>query len=153
MNENVRLRNISKEDVHFLYTLLKERLDYSKDLDFISPSEFPSFEKHVSIIDNFLNDDSRNFYDSFHIIQFKENDVWINVGSMVMKKNFEWGYHILKKYWDQGIGTKAFHLLLELNKNKRLFCKIKPENKRAIHNMDKFGFKLKELTFVKEPTD
>lgn len=153
MNEHIRLKNISKEDLDFLYSLLKERLDYSKDLDFISPSDFPSFEKHVEIIENYLNDNQKNNFDSFYLIQFKEIDVWIDVGSIILKKDFEFGYHILKKYWNKGIGSKALSQLLEMNKSKRIIGKAKFENKRAIHNMEKFGFKLTELTFVKEPQD
>lgn len=149
MNENVRLKNISKGDIDFLYSLLKERLNYSKDLDFIHPSDFPSYEKHVEIIENYLTD-TKNTFDRFYKIQFKENDIWIDVGSIVLKKDYEWGYHILKKYWNQGIGSKTINQFFEIHKDKRIICKIKPENERAIHIMKKLGFKLTELTFVKQ---
>lgn len=151
--KNIKLKIVSNEDIEFLYDLLKERLDYSDDLDYILKNDFPSFEKHSKFIQNFIDNTSENTFDSFYVIQISEDECWKSVGSIVLKKDHEWGYHLLKKYWDQGIGSKALSQLLDKNKDKTLIGRTTPENKRAIHNMEKFGFKLKELTFVKEPTD
>jgi len=154
MKKEIKLSLITENDIEFLYSLLKERLDYSDDLDKINPDNFPTFEQHSKIIHDYLDDDKYNIYKSWYLILgSNENNDDEKIGSIVLKKSGEWGYHILKNHWNIGIGQMALEKLMGLHRDSRFIARIKPENKKAIHIAEKFGHKLTELTYVKEPED
>jgi RimJ/RimL family protein N-acetyltransferase len=152
MNYEIKLSLVKEENIEFLYELLKERLNYSNDLDKINLEEFPTFKQHSKMIYNFLENNSFNNYQKWYIILISNRKYTEEkVGSIVLKKDGEWGYHVLKKFWNSGIGQEALRQLMGLHKDCKFIAKIKPDNKRAIHIAEKSGHKLTEITYVKEP--
>lgn len=150
----ISLIRVSKEDISFLYELLKERLTYPKNLNYIATEEFPSFEAHTKLIEDFIENKPETNWFAFYIIHIKEENKTKKVGSVVIRKSGEWGYHILQKYWGRKIAQITYKKLIEIHPEKRLWGTVKVENKKAIHLLDKkYGFKLKYLIYENDKLD
>ena len=150
----ISLTRVLKKDIPFLYELLKERLNYSKKLNYLAPEEFPSFEKHTTLIEDFIENKPESNWFAFYVINIKEENKVEKVGSVVIRKSGEWGYHILRKYWNRKIGQGTYKKLIEIYPKKRLWGTVKVENKRAIYLLEKkCGFKLKYLIYENDKLD
>ena len=112
--------------------------------------DIPSFQQHKEFVENFLENNSKNNYDVWYMISILENNIETKIGSIALKKDGEWGYHLLMNHWNKGIGQAALKKLIELHPRKKFVARIKVGNKRAIHIAEKFGHELKELTYVRE---
>lgn len=145
-NFNIQLFPVTKEDIQFLYDLLQERPNYPNE--FRTPTfELPSFSQHELFVKNFLDNNEKNPYEGWYTININSKNE--RIGAVVLKKDGEWGYHILQKYWDQGFGTIAIRKLFLLHPKMKFWGRCKPGNKRAIHQFEKLGFTLTSLTFEK----
>jgi RimJ/RimL family protein N-acetyltransferase len=150
----VSLTNVSKNDIPFLYDLLKERLNYSKELDYLALEDFPSFKKHTKLIEDFIENKSNSLWFAFHIINIEENNKNEKVGSVVIRKDGEWGYHIFQKHWNRKIGQETYRNLIKIYPKKRLWGKVKVENKRAVYLLEKkYNFKLKYFIYENDKLD
>lgn len=120
----------------------------------MAPEEFPSFEKHTKLIEDFIENKPENNWFAFYVINIKEENKAKKVGSVVIRKSGEWGYHILQKYWSRKIGQRTYKKLIEIHPKKRLWGTVKVENKRAIYLLEKkYGFKLKYLIYENDKLD
>lgn len=147
-NNEIEIIKVTKNDVKFLFDLMLERPRYPSD--FKTPSsELPTYSQHENFVNAFVEDNEQNLYLGWYIIILKNNEKNEKVGAVVLKQNGEWGYHILMKYWDKGIGTIAVKKLFSLYPTVKLWGRCKPGNKRAIHQFEKLGFTLTTLTFEK----
>ena len=144
----IELAKATKNDIQFLFDLMQERSQYPSE--FQTPvSELPTYSQHENFVNIFLENNEQNLYLGWYIIILKNNSQNEQVGAVVLKKNGEWGYHILMKYWDKGIGTIAIKKLFSLYPTIKFWGRCKPGNKRAIHQFEKLGFTLITLTFEK----
>src|SRR5690348_1174286 len=101
----IELHLVREYDYDFLYNLLLER-DGDKTIN-ISNIVTPTFENHVKFVDS-------KPYFAWYIIY--END--IRVGSIYLNHDDSFGYFILKKFQNRGIGQKAFELLTKYQDRK-----------------------------------
>ena len=69
------------------------------------------------------------------------------VGAIVLKKDGEWGYHVLMKHWNKGIGQAALAWLIKQNPKMTLIANIKVGNSKAQHIAEKFGHELVSYTY------
>jgi len=147
--EQVILSEVTADDIDFLYELLKERKHfqeiYGNDVELIPP-----FEQHERFVRNYLEKNEQNVYEAWYIISILKDNKLEKVGSIPLKKDGEWGYQLLKKYHNRGIGQTAAKKLFNLHSSKKFWGKCKANNKRAIHLLEKLGFELTELIFEKK---
>lgn len=143
------LRDVESSDVKFLYTLLLERPTYPKEYR-TSKRDLPSFETHKEFVLGYITK-TKTEYDAFYMILIGHKGKHVRTGSIVLKKNGEWGYHILNKYQNMGIGSKASQKLIRKFSNRRLWGSVRPGNKRAIHMLEKNGHKLVALVYERKP--
>ena len=147
-DSEIELLKVTQQDTDFLYELIKEREKYP--VEFRTPSsELPTFREHELFVNSFIENNNENLYREWFIIFLKNKLEEKKVGAIVLKKNGEWGYHILMKYWDQGIGTITAKKLFSMFQETKLWARVKPQNKRAIHQLEKLGFTLTSLTYEK----
>lgn len=140
---NLKYKSVDEKDIKFLYQLFIERLKYPKKIRF-KKEEIPSFVEHKKFVRNHLIGKG---YQSWHIIIYNNR----HVGAICLKKDGEWGYHILMKYWKKGIGQIALQWLIEQNPDKILIARIKSGNDIAKHIAEKFGHELVSHVYVRIP--
>lgn len=142
---NLIFKTVDKYDILFLYDLLKERIQYPKGIA-TEQKDIPTLTKHTQFVLSFLEKEKTS-YKSWHIIILDGE----RVGALVLKKDGEWGYHVLMKYWNMGIGQRSLAWLIEQNPNMKLIANIKAANFAAQHIAEKLGHKLVSYTYVREP--
>ncbi|HJT09425.1 MAG TPA: GNAT family N-acetyltransferase [Candidatus Nitrosotalea sp.] len=146
MRITIGLKPVDTNDIDFLHELFKERTKYLGKLRF-RKKDIPTYKDHKKFVTSFISNRQDHPYESWDIILY-ENRM---VGALVLKKDGEWGYHVLMNYQNKGIGQQALFLLIKRNPKKTLVARINPDNDRAQHIAKKFGHKLAYLTFVRNP--
>ena len=125
MNSNIKLNQITKNDVLFLYELLK-----SKDPDSnISHKKMPSYDEHVEFV-------MSKPYTAWYIIEYNKK----NAGSIYLSKRDEIGISINHDYNYEKIAKPALKLLMELNPRNRYLVNVSPKDIRAQEFLLKNGF-------------
>jgi RimJ/RimL family protein N-acetyltransferase len=146
--DKIILSEVKYQNIDFLYELLKERKSMKKEY---GDNKISTFNEHKKFVKNFIENNEKNNYDAWYIISLLENDKELkNVGAIPLKKDGEWGYQILKKYHNKGIGQIAAKNLFELHPKKQFWGRCQAGNDRARHLLEKLGFELTELTFKKK---
>jgi len=143
---NITFKPVDEGDIEFLYNLFSERTKYPEEIRF-EKKDIPLYEEHTAFVERFLKRDHE--YQSWYIILY-DNE---KVGSLVLKKDGEWGYHVLMKHWGKMIGQTALDWLIKQHPDKTLIANIKVENKKAQHIAEKFGHVLVSYTYRREPTN
>jgi len=145
--EKIILSKVSQKDTDFLYELINERKIIN---EVYIPSDIPTLNQHKKFIKNFLKNNEQNNYEAWYIISvFNKNNELTNVGSIPLKKDGEWGYQILKKYHNKGIGQIAAKKLFKMHPKKQFWARCNANNKRAQYLLEKLGFKVTILTYKK----
>lgn len=146
--KQIILSKVTVQDIDFLYKLLNERKLMKKEY---GSSEIPSFEEHEKFVKNFLRNDQMANYEAWYIISLSDKDGYLKkVGSIPLKKDGEWGYQILLKNHNKGIGQIAAMKLFEMYPKKQFWARCQAKNDRARYLLEKLGFELTELTFKKK---
>ena len=92
--KHIILSEVSGEDTDFLYKLLLER-NMMKDI--YTSDDIPTLNHHKKFLTNFFENYEQHIYEGWYLILLKKNsNELIKVGSIVLKKDGEWGYQILK---------------------------------------------------------
>ena len=125
MNSNVKLKQVTKNDMLFLYELLKNK-DPSTN---ISHKKMPSYDEHVEFV-------MSKPYTNWYIIECDKK----NVGSIYLSKRDEIGISIKRDYKYEQIAKPALKLLIKLNPRKRYRVNVSPKNIRLQEFFLKNGF-------------
>ena len=158
LTERIELREVSLNDVTYLYELLKER-DASIT---ITQKNLPSLKEHKNFVGNQLrsiNGNRKNIekagldpYDGWYIITSDATDL----GSIWIEKDASVGVQVQKKFHNIGMGIIAFEKLRKIHKKENYFAYIGLNNDESIKFCEGLGFTLKEkrqdrYIYVKSP--
>ena len=125
MNSNTKLSPVTKNDMSFLYELLKNKDPNSN----ISHKKMPSYDEHVEFV-------MSEPYTAWYIIECDKK----NVGTIYLSKQDEIGISINNNYeYDQIVKT-ALKLLMKLNPRKRYLANVNPNDVRSQEFLLKNGF-------------
>jgi len=125
MNSNVKLKQVTKNDMLFLYELLKNR-DRNAN---ISHKKMPSYDEHVEFV-------MSKPYTNWYIIECDKK----NVGSIYLSKRDEIGISINNDFEYDQIAKMALKLLMKINPRKRYRVNVSPKNIRLQEFFLKSGF-------------
>ena len=125
MNSNVKLKQVTKNDILFLYKLLKNK-DPSTN---ISHKKMPSYDEHIEFV-------MSKPYTNWYIIECDKK----NVGSIYLSKQDEIGISIDNDYEYDKIVRPALKLLVKLNPRKRYLVNVSPDDIRSQEFLLKNGF-------------
>ena len=125
MNLNIKLKQITENDVPFLYELLKNKDPNSN----ISHKKMPTYDEHIKFV---LSKPYTNWY-------FIEGDEK-NAAAIYLSKRDEIGTSINIDYEYEQIAKTAIKLLMELNPRKRYLVNVSPKDIVAQEFLLKNGF-------------
>ena len=125
MNSNIKLKQVTKNDMLFLHELLKKKDPNAS----ISHKKMPSYDEHVEFV-------MSKPYTNWYIIEYDKK----NVGTIYLSKQDEIGISINNDYeYDQIVKT-ALKLLMKLNPRKRYLANVSPNDVRSQEFLLKNGF-------------
>ena len=125
MNSNIKLNQVTKNDMSFLYELLKNKDPNSN----ISHKKMPSYDEHVKFV-------MSEPYTIWYIIEYDKK----NVGAIYLSKLDEIGISINNDFEYDQIAKIALRLLMELNPRKRYLVNVSPKDVRSQEFLLKNGF-------------
>ena len=132
INSSIKLKPVTKNDVLFLYDLLKIR----DPLANISHKKMPSYNEHVNFI-------LSNPYVVWYIIEYEGK----NIGSIYLSKQDEIGISLFDNLLYDKIGKNIIKFLMKNNPRKRYLAKISPRNKKLQNFFVNNGFTGLEYTY------
>ena len=125
MNSNIKLKQVTKNDMLFLHELLKNKDSNAS----ISHKKMPSYDEHVEFV-------MSKPYTNWYIIECDKK----NVGSTYLSKLDEIGISINEGYEFDQIAKTALKLLIKLNPRKRYLANVSPKDIRLQKFFLKSGF-------------
>ena len=125
MNLNIKLNQVTKNDMSFLYELLKNKDPNSN----ISHKKMPSYNSHIRFIKS-------KPYKVWYIIYMKLDhklryDWKEKVGSIYLSKNDEIGIFVSNEFQGKNIGKLALSELMKQNPRQRYLANVSPKNKKS----------------------
>ena len=132
VNSSIKLKPVTKNDVLFLYDLLKIR----DPLANISHKKMPSYNEHVNFI-------LSNPYAVWYIIEYEGK----NIGSIYLSKQDEIGISLFDNLLYDKIGKNIIKFLMKNNPRKRYLAKVSPQNKKLQNFFVNNGFIGLEYTY------
>ena len=123
MNSKIKLKQVTKTDMLFLYELLKNKDPNSN----ISHKKMPSYDEHLKFV-------SSTPYTNWYVIEYDEK----NVGAIYLSKRDEIGISIGSNYEYEQIAKVAIKLLME--PRKRYLVNVSPKDIRTQEFLLKNGF-------------
>ena len=131
-DSSIKLKPVTKNDVLFLYDLLKIR----DPLANISHKKMPSYDEHVNFI-------LSNPYAIWYIIEYEGK----KIGSVYLSKQDEIGISLVDNSLYDKIGKSVIKLLIKNNPRKRYLAKVSPQNKKLQNFFVNNGFIGLEYTY------
>ena len=125
MNSNIKLNQVTKNDMSFLHELLKNKDPNSN----ISHKKMPSYDEHVEFV-------MSKPYTNWYIIEYEKK----NVGAIYLSKQDEIGISVSNDYEYDQIVKPALKLLMKLNQRKRYLANTSPKDVRSQEFLLKNGF-------------
>ena len=125
MNSNIKLNQVTKNDMLFLYELLKNKNPNSN----ISHKKMPSYDEHVKFV-------MSKPYTNWYIIEYEKK----NVGAIYLSKQDEIGISVNSDYEYDQVVKPALKLLMKLNQRKRYLANTSPKDVRSQEFLLKNGF-------------
>ena len=125
MNSNIKLNQVTKNHMLFLYELLKNKDPNSN----ISHKKMPSYDEHVEFV-------MSKPYTNWYIIECDKK----NVGTIYLSKQDEIGISINNDYEYDQIAKTALKLLMKLNPRKRYLANVSPKDVKSQEFLLKNGF-------------
>jgi len=132
----LRLKEVTRSDIKFLYNHLKERDPITK----ISHKKMPTFSEHKKFV-------LSKPYTKWYVVYEKNK----KIGSIYLTSMNEIGLFLKKEYQDRGLGQRTLKLLMKKNPRTRYLANISPKNKNSIKFFKKNKFKLIQHTYELEP--
>ena len=136
VQNEIKLKEVSKSDIKFLYQHLKERDPITR----ISHKKMPTFTQHEKFV-------LSNPYKKWYIIIQKNK----KIGSVYLTEMNEIGLFLKKDAQGKGLGQKSLELLMKLNPRNRYLANVSPKNKKSTQFFKKNKFKLIQHTYELEP--
>ena len=131
-NKKIKFKKIGKNDLDFLYELLKYRDGNSN----ISHKKMPTFLQHKKFVN------SKPYVYWYIILQDNEE-----IGSVYITMLNEIGLHLKQEFNNLKLEKKILNLLMLKHPKTRFLININPKNKKRIDFLKKNGFKLIQYTF------
>ena len=135
MNLNIKLKQITENDMLFLYELLKNKDPNSN----ISHKKMPTYAQHIKFIES-------RPYSKWYVIILNNQ----KIGSAYLSKQNEIGIFITKNKQRKKLGTSVLDMIIKKNHRKRYLANVNPKNKKSISFFKKNGFELIQHTFELE---
>ena len=131
-NKKIKFKKIGKNDLDFLYELLKYRDGNSN----ISHKKMPTFLQHKKFVN------SKPYVYWYIILQDNEE-----IGSVYITMLNEIGLHLKQEFNNLKLEKKILNLLMLKHPKTRFLININPKNEKRIDFLKKNGFKLIQYTF------
>ena len=125
MNSNVKLKQVTKNDMLFLYELLKNKDPNAN----ISHKKMPGYDEHIEFVKS-------KPYTNWYIIEYDKK----NVGAIYLSKQDEIGISINNDYEYDQIAETALKLLMKLNPRKHYLANVSPKDTSSQKFLLKNGF-------------
>ena len=135
IQNEIKLKEVNKSDIKFLYQHLKERDTITR----ISHKKMPTFAQHEEFV-------LSNPYKKWYIIIQKNK----KIGSVYLTEMNEIGLFLKKGVQGKGLGRKSLELLMKLNPRNRYLANVSPKNKKSAQFFQKKQFKLIQHTYELE---
>jgi hypothetical protein len=132
MNSNIKLSPVAKNDMSFLYELLKNKDPNSN----ISHKKMPSYDEHAEFV-------MSEPYTAWYIIECDKK----NAGAIYLSTRDEIGISINNHYEYEEIAEPALKLLMESNPRKRYLVNVGPKDTRTQEFLLKIGFSSLEYIY------
>ena len=136
VQNEIKLKEVSKSDIKFLYQHLKERDPITR----ISHKKMPTFAQHEKFV-------LSNPYTKWYVIIQKNK----KIGSIYLTEMDEIGLFLKKDVQGKGLGQKSLELLMKLNPRNRYLANVSPKNKKSTQFFKKNKFILIQHTYELEP--
>jgi len=139
------LRNVTTDDLYFLYEMLKERPAIAS----ISHKVVPTFEEHCLFVNS-------RPYKKWYIIWHVRSDEgtpsgMVPVGNIYLTDRYEIGIFVRPEWQGCGIGTMAIRMLMAEDPGARYLANIATGNAKSKNLFcTVLGFRLIQETYVKE---
>ena len=131
----IELKDVTDDDIDFLYELLKER----EGIINVSHKQLPSFSEH----EKFVKSQPYQFWQ----IIWNYNE---RIGNIYLTVRDELGIFIKKKSQNKGSGSIALQKFLKKTGKKRFLANINPTNYKSIQFFGKNGFTHTQNTYHKK---
>ena len=131
-NDKLILKQVTHDDIKFLYQILSER---PRTVN-ISHKTMPSFYKHSKFVKS-------NPYVKWYVIHL--NDV--KNGSAYITQINEITIHLIRKYENDKLKDEILTSIIKQNPHKRYIVNLNPKNKKGIEFYKKRGFKLVQYSY------
>lgn len=128
----LELKRVTKNDIDFLYQLLKER-DSKVN---ISHKKIPTYSQHKRFV---LSKPYRKWY-----VIIYDND---KIGSIYLTDINEVGTHLRKEYDKEPIKKQVLKKIIKIDSKKRYLVNLSPKNKSALKFFKSQGFDLLQYTY------
>lgn len=128
----ISLVDVTKSDLKFLYSLLKQR----ESIVNISHQKMPSYKDHVKFV-------LSNPYSKWYVIK-SENK---KIGSAYISNLNEIAIHLKKEMKTKKLETEILMLMMKNNPKPRYLANVSPKNKKLIEFFKNNGFKLIQHTY------
>ena len=130
--DEIELKKVSKNDVDFLYQMLKERDETVN----VTHHKMPTYEMHKKFVME------SNPYDGWYIILLESK----KVGNIWVENNNDIGWFIKNEFQHMGIPVRSFQILKKLHKRSIYRGKNNFKNIPSCKLLEKMGFKLKNTS-------
>lgn len=131
----IKLKDVTKNDYEFLFTMLKERDPRVN----ISHKTLPTYKEHIKFVKS-------KPYSHWYVILMEDT----KVGSIYLSKQNEIGIFIKKDFQGYSIGKNALQILMKKHPRKRFLANTSPKNTKSINFFKKNGFLLIQYTYQLE---
>ena len=128
------LKEMTKEDLEFIYELLKEyfKTDFS-----VTILTLPPFDDYFK---TYFENDLKTY-----IVMVNKR----RTGFVHITKSGEIGYYMLKEYQNKGIAINAVKEMIKLHPRERYFATVNMNNERSKNLVKKLGFQPKGVIYEK----
>jgi len=131
-NPTISLVDVTKSDLKFLYSLLKQR----KSIVNISHQKMPSYKNHVKFV-------LSNPYSKWYVIKSGNQ----KIGSAYISNLNEIAIHLNKELKNKKLEEEILMLMMKNNPKSRYLANVSPKNKKLIEFFENNGFKLIQHTY------
>ena len=128
----IKLKNVTKSDIYFLFELLKKRASFEN----ISHKRIPVFKNH----EKFIN--SKPYFKWYIIYENFEK-----IGSAYLTNQDEIGIHFLDIKNNERLFLTLLEHIMKKHPRKRFLVNINPKNKKLKKIVEKNHFKLIQHTY------
>ena len=132
INNQIKLKLVSKYDYRFLYNLLKERDSRTN----ISHKKMPAYNEHVEFVKS-------KPYKKWYVVKYGSQ----KIASIYLTSQNEIGIFIKKTHQNKNLGGTIMFKLIQKNPRQRYLANVSPKNKISEKFFKSQGFKFIQRTY------